>query len=223
MWFSDDSCISTCKEAWNRQSLQPSPTSLKRRLNDCQEPLQAWKSSHFGNVTKQLADCRKELEGLQSASNNIHTVDYQKIVEAKIQDLLCKEEVMWKQRSRINWLVEGDKNTSFFHRTANGRQKMNRISKLCMDEGMVLSSNKDIEWGFRSYFQELFAPQEEVDMVEALNAVEPAVTPDMNTRLRKPFMGKEIATALSQMHSLKAPGPDEAELLEVKCNSPVPR
>ncbi|KAH6782581.1 hypothetical protein C2S51_007874, partial [Perilla frutescens var. frutescens] len=68
----------------------------------------------------------------------------------------------------------------------------------------------------RSYFQKLFTSGENIDMLEALDAVEPVVTVDMNSQLRKPFTKEEIAQALSQMHPLKEQGPDGMSALFYK-------
>jgi hypothetical protein len=40
-----------------------------------------------------------------------------------MEELLHKEEILWRQRSRALWLKEGDRNTSFFHRKAPGEQR----------------------------------------------------------------------------------------------------
>jgi hypothetical protein len=45
-------------------------------------------------------------------------------------EVLEKEEIMWRQRSRIQWLAEGDKNTRFFHMWASQQRKKNRITEI---------------------------------------------------------------------------------------------
>jgi hypothetical protein len=48
----------------------------------------------------------------------------------ELDELLAKEEIKWKQHSRMEWLKEGDQNTAYFHHKATCRSKKNNISKL---------------------------------------------------------------------------------------------
>ena len=44
-----------------------------------------------------------------------------KYLEKQITTLLDREAKMWAQRSKIQWLCDGDKNTWFFHSKATQR------------------------------------------------------------------------------------------------------
>ena len=50
-----------------------------------------------------------------------------KMLEKHIDNVLIDEEVYWKQRSRADWLLEGDKNTKFFHAKFSAPKKKNKI------------------------------------------------------------------------------------------------
>ncbi|KAJ6874445.1 hypothetical protein NC652_034203 [Populus alba x Populus x berolinensis] len=56
---------------------------------------------------------------------------------AKLFSQLCKEEeAIYKQRSRIQWLQLGDRNTKFFHRSLMHRQSRNNIHALNDEAGI---------------------------------------------------------------------------------------
>ena len=47
--------------------------------------------------------------------------------------ILLEQETYWKQRSRVQWLKEGDLNMAFFHKVANSWSKLNTISSLIIN------------------------------------------------------------------------------------------
>lgn len=53
--------------------------------------------------------------------------DYDKVIrhQRDLNLLLDKEERMWRQRSRIQWVEKGDRNTRFFHGMATQRKRRN--------------------------------------------------------------------------------------------------
>jgi hypothetical protein len=63
----------------------------------------------------------------------------------KMNELLYKEEMLWLQRSRIEWLREGDRNTRFFHNKAVWRAKKNRIKSLKDEDGVVQNTPTEME------------------------------------------------------------------------------
>jgi hypothetical protein len=54
--------------------------------------------------------------------------------------LLNQEEETWRQKSRINWLASGDRNTKFFHAYANSRKQANAIWDITKEDGSKVTS-----------------------------------------------------------------------------------
>jgi hypothetical protein len=84
----------------------------------------------FGAVRKEKRELRRRLIELRSDPQRVGP-SYEEIkVEERIAELGFREEIMWRQRARVQWLAEGDKNTKFFHHKANYRRKKNKIELL---------------------------------------------------------------------------------------------
>lgn len=67
-----------------------------------------------------------------------------KVKDAKgnLPTILLQEEIMWREKSRIKWLKEGDRNTPFSHATCKAKANRAKI-QLQMEDGS-LCSNADV-------------------------------------------------------------------------------
>ena len=63
----------------------------------------------------------------------------------EINGLLIKEEKMWRQRSRILWLHEGDQNTRSFHNQASHKYRRNRIEEMQNSRGEVCKDEEGVQ------------------------------------------------------------------------------
>lgn len=59
----------------------------------------------------------------------------------ELEHIAKNEESSWRQKSRVQWLKRGDKNTKFLRRVANANRRFNTIDKLIINETLVGDMN----------------------------------------------------------------------------------
>ena len=125
-----------------------------------------------------------------------------------MDELLIREEILWKQRSRLDKIKGGDRNTKYFQRKASQRAIFFLFWALRKDDGCLTENLEEMKGITNSFFKQLYSCDASVDPSHIISLFKPRVTDDMNDDLCKPFTEKEISDALFQMGPLKAPGPD---------------
>jgi hypothetical protein len=63
-------------------------------------------------------------------------------LEDQLLEILSGEEEYWRQRGRLQWTLQGDANTKFFHACANGRKRRCAILSLASDNGAVVDKDE---------------------------------------------------------------------------------
>ncbi|RVW23395.1 Transposon TX1 uncharacterized 149 kDa protein [Vitis vinifera] len=116
-------------------------------------------------------------------------------------------EIHWRQKARVKWVKEGDCNSKFFHKVANGRRNRKYIKSLENETGLVLNNAVSITEEILLYFEKLYAnPIGESWSIEGLDWS--PISEESAISLVAPFTEEEISKAIFQMDRDKAPGPD---------------
>jgi hypothetical protein len=119
------------------------------------------------------------------------------------------EETKAKQRSREKFILEGDRNTAYFHAVANQRRRKKMIRVLDGPDGPV-TETKEMLGIAMDYYKDLFGFEDRPDIRLKHNffSADERVKVDENEMLSRSFSEEEIREAVFSSYADGAPGPD---------------
>ena len=88
---------------------------LCKKIKQAKLELKQWNRSCFGNVQSKIKEAWKNLDQIQSLDPNPQILEKEANFCMEIQELLKREEILWRQKSRIKSLTSSDLNTRFFY------------------------------------------------------------------------------------------------------------
>ena len=207
-WLKDEGCEAVIKHAWLKHVPGENMEKVMSKIEACSTSLQRWSRLSFGNIRQMLKKKKKQLVQAEALSMRGGSHEQVRILRGEVHDLMVKEDVMWHQRARVEWLKNGDLNTSYFHSRATQRNKKNFISKLVLEDNTVVEDEKMIGEAMVNYFRHIFTSTTPSEFEPILQGIEPKITHGMNADLIRDFTALEVEQALKQMKPLTAPGPD---------------
>lgn len=190
------------KKAWQ----QDNHSSTIPKLDLCRRKIIEWLKENHKNTTAEIKQNQEKLE--QALSASIPDSPLIASLSAKLELAYKEEESFWKQRSRINWLHSGDRNTSFFHAVTRGRRALNSFSVIEDEMGIEFVEEDQIANTFSQVFQGIFTTNGNSEFQLIDEILQPKITEAMNESLIAIPSLLEIKEAVLAINPSKAPGPD---------------
>ncbi|GFY85720.1 hypothetical protein Acr_04g0004580 [Actinidia rufa] len=115
-------------------------------------------------------------------------------------------EMLWKQKSRVKWIKEGDRNTRYFQAMANNRYRRNFLGSILVD-GQLVGEPTQIKDEAVSYFSSIFDNKRWLKPSLGGEAFRTLTESDRNM-LEGVFTEENVHKAVKECSDFKVPGPD---------------
>lgn len=208
MWATSEECSGVIASASGCSTPGSAMYTMRSKLRSCQKNLQEWSKKTFGNNKKKIEDLTEKIRIIQGLPYSQEGFSQEQDLTKELEITMLREEMYVHQRSRVNWLRFGDKNTAFFHATLMQRRQRNQLCTIKDGRGIWLKEETEIKRHLGEFFSNLFESSGDRDFTAALEGVHRKITDSMNHILTRTISKGEILLARDQLGALKSPGPD---------------
>jgi len=182
---------------------------LDVKFRQTSQALKSWSAKHVGSVRLQLAIAKEIVYRLDLAQDQ-RTLSVGEIAlrrKAKLCSLglASFQRTILRQRARITFLAEGDANTKFFHLQAYHRNRKNVITRLRVDDTIIMQDDQMADQVFQHFSNIIGTPGVQNCHLNLSELGFPSV---QSALLDTCFTEEEVWQAILDMPIDKAPGPD---------------
>ncbi|XP_058099676.1 uncharacterized protein LOC131244025 [Magnolia sinica] len=216
MWTQHESFLLVVKSAWEKVESAHPMYNVLAKLKQVKLDLKHWNKEVFGNIFEQIKTaerdmCDLENKLLQVSSSVEQSSRIQQQLSStsdRLASLELMEEIFWKQKWRVDWLTEGDKNTKFFHTTATERQRRALIHPVELDTSHIMEDQEELKAAAAARFQQIFSAADCQMDYNLLQCIPNIVTPAQNESLLAPPSMLEVHAVVQSMPIDSAASPN---------------
>ncbi|KAK3231468.1 hypothetical protein Dsin_003349 [Dipteronia sinensis] len=220
IWLEDKDLMEEVRKEWvDSKQGGTSSRKLLSKMGSARSKIKSWVVSKVKDrlTTKSLEDRLAKIDDRATSHGWSDMLRNERLeVVTELWKTIRREEQQWRQKSRVKWLLEGDRNIKFFHCVASGRRRNNFIENIAFD-GVVKSRPDEVRAGVADFFEKHYKnvswtrPYIKGLPLKKLSAEE-------GESLEEIFTEEEVWTALTSCDGNKAPGPDGFNLNFIKDN-----
>ena len=206
-WLSDPSFPSIVSQSWRQSEL------LVDAISKFTDEATTWNRMHFGNVFNRKKNIMARLNSIQGAlanrpSNFLINLENELLKELEV--VHSQEEDIWALKSRVNWLVQGDRNTNFYHVSTLVRRKRNQILAIKDSVGEWIFEERAIKEHIRNGFGGIYTSSLPcvTRAASSISRWQVSLSEKENQSIGGAALEEENKATLWSLKAFKAPGPD---------------
>ena len=205
-WLGEPSFEKVFRKEWMQLNGQP----LVSKLKMIKTPIKAWNKGVFGNIDSKLCLYKEAIRKLdeEAQKRNLDECEWARLdaLRSQLWHWMIRKERYWRQLSRCKVMMEGDRNTKYFHLKATMRRKRNMIDKLLIN-GEEVTDMKVVKSHIIRHFKMSYKKQKSVSFDLSTLGL-PQLSQEDAEMLESPVTRQEIKEALLSCDPSKAPGYD---------------
>ncbi|XP_038971839.1 uncharacterized protein LOC120104572 [Phoenix dactylifera] len=213
IWLSYPQSWDIVREAWRVPVRGDAMRRVSRKLELTKRRLRRWNREVVGDIFRRLEGVEEEITTLQEREDlrgalPEDDMSHLRGLLATHHSLLRQHEIFWRQKSRVQWVNEGDRNTRFFHRTTVIRRQRSMIHSLRDGSGRRVEGEPAVGQVLLDFFRARWTEDEGPGADDHLPRADVGITDDENMTLVRPVSAEEVQEAVWALAADKAPGPD---------------
>ena len=207
-WLSDASFPKVVTQAWRHCN------RLVDAIEIFTKEAKVWNKTQFGNIFSRKKNIMARLNGIQrsiASRPSAFLCNLENELLKELDSVISQEEELWALKSRVNWMIQGDRNTSFYHVSTLVRRKRNQIMAIKDTCGDWIVEESEVKEYIRSGFVDVFSTS--LTSASTIYNLDYQWQPRLSEEEKQSISGggvtdEEIKAALWSLKPFKASGRD---------------
>ncbi|GJY75667.1 putative reverse transcriptase domain, reverse transcriptase zinc-binding domain protein [Tanacetum coccineum] len=197
-------------EGWSKQVSGFHMFRVAYKLKNLKKPLRKLLYDK-GNLHTNVNQLRDELDRVQTRLDldpfNVAIRQEEATVLAAFNEACLMEEKFLKQKSKIDWLKEGDSNSAYFHKAVKSRVSRSRIDVVTNADG-IMFENDNVADAFVSHYESFLGQPGTTSGFNDFDLFRVKLDEHEAIDMTRTVSRQEVKSALFSMGNDKALGPD---------------
>lgn len=176
------------------------------------ELLPAWEpyASGVNNIESEILRVESDICAFAISDSDLSSHSYLTNLHSKLAALHRQSNSRWAQRAHMLWLMNGDKNSKFFHHITRSCSHYNFISQVTDPDDIIHTDQSDILHTFSTFYSKLWTAPSVCDLniLEFLHDDIPKLSNAERSSLISEVTKEEVYLTILDLPPGKSPGPD---------------